>query len=69
MDEKFSKEIKIVGKKQKKLEIKSSINQIKNTVGSIMSRQDQGEEIISGIKDMIEKKYCTQITTKKKYEP
>jgi hypothetical protein len=37
--------------------MKSSINQIKTIVGSIISRQDQKEERISEVKEKIRKYY------------
>jgi phage shock protein A len=66
MEKKFSKEMKIM-KKVKMLEMKASINQMKNTVNSIISQQDQTEKRISELRTR-SRRYCTQTTAKEKTE-
>jgi septation ring formation regulator EzrA len=51
----------------RRLETKTTINQIKTTVDSIITRQDQTEERISEVEDKIEEfSYCMQTITKEK---
>jgi hypothetical protein len=68
MKEKFSKETEILKNNQEAiLKIKTSTNQVKTILDSIVSREDQTEERYHIWRIRL-KRYCTQTTIKGKNE-